>query len=261
MVNGVLTKQWIYRDQLKPVAELDGTGNIISEFIYGTKANTPDLVIRGGNTYRVVSDQLGSPVLAINTANSSDIPFQATYAAFGERTLVAGADSWMPFGFAGGIYDPDTGLTRFGLRDYDFRIGRWISKDSSFNLRGETNAYAYVGSDPLNRTDSVGAYMDQECAYKVEQGCRDGCQGVCGGFFDAACVQACIFSAGLIESLSPGRICNNEPWQQRHNCFAESQAVFQSCYDRGGLWGDCEAAQSAYYDACMFASGRGDLAQ
>ena len=29
MVNGVLTKQWLYRDQLKPVAELDGVGNVV----------------------------------------------------------------------------------------------------------------------------------------------------------------------------------------------------------------------------------------
>ena len=79
MVNGVLVKQWLYRDQLKPVAELDGAGNMVAEFIYGTKVKVPDLVIRGGVTYRIVSDQLGSPVLAINTANSSDVPFQATY--------------------------------------------------------------------------------------------------------------------------------------------------------------------------------------
>ena len=72
MVNGVLTKQWLYRDQLKPVAELDGAGNIVSEFIYGTKSNVPDLVVRGGVTYRIVSDQLGSPMMAINTAKSSD---------------------------------------------------------------------------------------------------------------------------------------------------------------------------------------------
>jgi RHS repeat-associated protein len=30
-----------------------------------------------------------------------------------------------PFGFAGGLYDPDTKLTRFGARDYDASIGRW----------------------------------------------------------------------------------------------------------------------------------------
>jgi RHS repeat-associated protein len=156
MVNGVLVKQWLYRDQLKPVAELDGAGNLMSEFIYGTKGNVPDLVIRGGATYRLVSDQLGSPLMAINTANSSDVPFQSTYAAFGERTLVGGADDWMPFGFAGGLYDPDTKLTRFGARDYDARFGRWVSKDPIRFRGGSVDLYGYVLNDPVNLTDSWG---------------------------------------------------------------------------------------------------------
>jgi tetratricopeptide (TPR) repeat protein len=59
--NGVLLKQWVYRDALKPVAELDGAGNLVSEFVYGSKSSVADYVRRGGNTYRVISDQLGSP--------------------------------------------------------------------------------------------------------------------------------------------------------------------------------------------------------
>jgi len=55
--NGVLLKQWLYRDALKPVAELDGSGNLVSEFVYGSKSNVPDYVVRGGATYRVISDQ------------------------------------------------------------------------------------------------------------------------------------------------------------------------------------------------------------
>ena len=31
-------------------------------------------------------------------------------------------------GFAGGLYDADTGLVRFGARDYDPAIGRWTAK-------------------------------------------------------------------------------------------------------------------------------------
>ena len=51
--NGVLLKQWIYRDALKPVAELDGAGNLVAQFVYGAKGNVPDYVVRGGATYRV----------------------------------------------------------------------------------------------------------------------------------------------------------------------------------------------------------------
>lgn len=35
----------------------------------------------------------------------------------------------VPFGFAGGLHDRDTGLVRFGYRDYDPDIGRWTAKD------------------------------------------------------------------------------------------------------------------------------------
>jgi RHS repeat-associated protein len=156
MVNGTLVKQWLYRDEFKPTAELDGSGNIVAQFVYGTKPNVPDYIIRGGATYRVISDQLGSPVLAVNVANSSDVPLQATYAAFGERTLIAGTDDWMPFGFAGGLYDPDTKLTRFGVRDYDAKIGRWVSKDPIRFYGADANIYVYVGNDPQNWLDSSG---------------------------------------------------------------------------------------------------------
>ena len=36
-----------------------------------------------------------------------------------------------PFGFAGGLYDKDTGLVRFGARDYDASVGRWTSNTTA----------------------------------------------------------------------------------------------------------------------------------
>ncbi len=45
--NGVLLKQWVYRDALKPVAELDGAGALVAEYAYGSKGNVPDYVVRG----------------------------------------------------------------------------------------------------------------------------------------------------------------------------------------------------------------------
>ena len=99
--NGVLLKQWIYRDALKPVAELDGAGSLVRAFVYSSKRSVPDYVVRGASTYRVVSDQLGSPRYAVNIANPSDVPFSAVYTSFGEVT--GSGLEWMPFGFAGGL--------------------------------------------------------------------------------------------------------------------------------------------------------------
>ena len=81
------------------------------------------------------------------------------YDAFGRVTSDSNP-GFQPFGFAGGIYDPDTGLVRFGARDYDAEAGRWTAKDPTLFAGGDANLYAYVGNDPVNRTDHRG--MDDD---------------------------------------------------------------------------------------------------
>jgi RHS repeat-associated protein len=61
-----------------------------------------------------------------------------------------------PFAFAGGLYDPDTGLVRFGARDYDAVTGRWTAKDPILFRGGSANLYSYAGNDPINRIDPRG---------------------------------------------------------------------------------------------------------
>lgn len=55
----------------------------------------------------------------------------------------------------GGLYDPDTGLVRFGARDYDPSIGRWTCKDP-IGLESGPNVYAYCGGNPVNFVDPTG---------------------------------------------------------------------------------------------------------
>src|SRR5207253_2767817 len=38
-VTGTLVKEFLYDGQLRIIAELDGTGNVVSRFVYGTKGN------------------------------------------------------------------------------------------------------------------------------------------------------------------------------------------------------------------------------
>ena len=70
---------------------------------------------------------------------------------------------FQPFGFAGGLLDNETGLVRFGARDYDPETGRWIVKDPLVIYGGDTNLYNYVVGDPVNFIDPMGLKPKEWC--------------------------------------------------------------------------------------------------
>ena len=64
----------------------------------------------------------------------------------------------MPFGFAGGFYDPLTKLVHFGYRDYDPYTGKWTAKDPIGFAGGDSNLYGYILNDPVNLVDPRGEF-------------------------------------------------------------------------------------------------------
>jgi RHS repeat-associated protein len=152
--NGAVTHKWLYKGQLNPVAELDAAGNVVSRFIYGTTYHAPDVMLKGGATYRVVTDHLGSVRLVVDAATGA-VAQRLDYDEWG-RVLVDTNPGFQPFGYAGGLYDSATGLVRFGARDYDAEVGRWTAKDPIRFAGGDENIYAYVGGDPVNLVDPSG---------------------------------------------------------------------------------------------------------
>ncbi len=77
-----------------------------------------------------------------------------------DRPFPVTSPGFQPFGFAGGLYDPDTKLTHFGAREYDASVGRWLTKDPILFAGGDTNLYGYVLQDPINWIDPSGLYPD-----------------------------------------------------------------------------------------------------
>lgn len=104
--------------------------------------------------YRLIFDHLRSVRLVVN-ANTGAIAQRFDFDEFGNITADTNP-GFQPFAFAGGLYDPDTGLTRFGARDYDAQVGRWTAKDPIRFLGGDTNLYGYVLGDPVNLVDPNG---------------------------------------------------------------------------------------------------------
>jgi RHS repeat-associated protein len=153
-INGQLTEQYLYQSQLQIAALIDPNGHLVSRFVYGTKANVPEYMIKADRKYKIFSDHLGSPNLVIDTETGA-IAQQIEYDEFG-AVLSDSNPGFQPFGFAGGLYDRDTGLVRFGARDYDPQVGRWTSKDPIGFEGGDTNLYGYVLNDPINMIDPNG---------------------------------------------------------------------------------------------------------
>ena len=156
--NGTLERGYLYDASPAPVAELDADGTVRSRFVYAPGAHAPSYMLRGGDTYRFVTDDRGSPRLVVNTA-TGQIAQRLDYDAYGVITQDTNPD-FQPFGYAGGLYDPDTKLTRFGARDYDPDSGRWTAKDPIAFAGGDTNLYAYVANDPVNSIDPSGLIVD-----------------------------------------------------------------------------------------------------
>jgi len=168
-VNGVLTQGFLYEGSLNQVAELDGHGHVVSLFVYGSKINVPNYMIKQGITYRILSDHLGSPRLIINV-NDGTVAQRMDYDVFG-NVIQDSNPGFQPFGFAGGIYDVDTGLVRFGARDYDPETGRWTAKDPILFAGGDSNLYGYVSNDPVNFLDTEGtkSSLIQNCKENVNR--------------------------------------------------------------------------------------------
>jgi RHS repeat-associated protein len=156
-LNGVLVAGWLYDERGRVVAELDGNNVLASRFVYGSRSHVPDYMVRGGVTYRIISNHLGSPRLVVDSAANTVVQ-RIDYDAFGnivDETPAPGFQP-IPFGFAGGLYDRYTKFTRFGVRDYDAESGRWTTRDPILFGGQSTNLYAYASNDPINRIDSNG---------------------------------------------------------------------------------------------------------
>lgn len=155
LVNGVVTNRYIYNPEGQLIGELDGSGNLAKTFIYASKSHVPDYFVDSINIrYKLVVDQLGSIRLVVN-ASTGEVVQKMNHDEFG-KILIDTKPMYQPFGFAGGLYDSETKLVRFGVRDYDSQTGRWLSKDPIRFGGGDANLYGYTFNDPVNFVDPTG---------------------------------------------------------------------------------------------------------
>ena len=116
----------------------------------------PVAITKSGTIYYPAFDQAGT-LQAVADA-SGNVVKQVAYDTFGNVINDTAPAFTVPFGFAGGLFDPDTGLVRLGYRDSDPDTGRWTAKDPIFFAGGDTDLYGYVLNDPVNFVDPEGLF-------------------------------------------------------------------------------------------------------
>jgi RHS repeat-associated protein len=155
-VNGVVVEKYLWQGLTRLLAVYDG-GNILRQRFEYADERMPVAMKMGGSTYYLSYDQVGS--LRLVADGSGNVVKRISYDSFGNSLEDTNPSFTIPFGFAGGLHDRDTGLVRFGYRDYDPEVGRWTAKDPIGFDGGVTDLYGYVVNNPVNFIDLYGLEM------------------------------------------------------------------------------------------------------
>ncbi len=101
--------------------------NLVQRFEYADSRMPVSMTTADSTKYYLHYDQVGS-LRAISDTNHNIVK-EIVYDTFGNILTDSNPDFKVSFGFASGLYDQDTKLTRFGYRDYDAYTGKWTAKD------------------------------------------------------------------------------------------------------------------------------------
>jgi len=158
LIDGEVVEKYLWADLTTLLAIYDKDDNLKQRFAYAN-GRMPVAMTSNGEKYYLHYDQVGS-LRAISRVLSPDNTFEVvkeiTYDTFGNILTDTNPSFTVPFGFAGGLYDADTKLTRFGYRDYDAYTGKWTAKDPIGFDGGDSNLYGYVLGDPVGFFDANG---------------------------------------------------------------------------------------------------------
>ena len=111
---------------------------------------------------------------------------------------------FQPFGFAGGIYNRDTKLIRFGARDCDAETGRGTAKDPIGFGGNDTDLYGYALGDPITLQDPIGhqAFSEKAIVMSVLKGAAVG--GLKGAGVGGLSGKGCGVAVGAIGGAAAG---------------------------------------------------------
>ncbi|QRN54979.1 RHS repeat-associated core domain-containing protein [Dyella caseinilytica] len=163
---GITNRDYIWLDGI-PVANVDTSGSA-STIAY------------------VTADQLGTP-RAIATSNGTtewQLPNQGN--PWNEVSPISSGYTYN-LGLPGQYFDAETGQMNWGFRTYNSGLGRSPQSDPMGLFGGQSSTYAYVGNNPLIRTDPKGLACNGQGCWTTPNERRYLEGGDYLGYYGAAC--------------------------------------------------------------------------
>ena len=172
--SGSATTTFLY-DGDRIAVEYDGNGNLLRRYAYGPSGDNPIVWYEGAavgqsNRRYLHSDHHGS-IIAVTDTNGATLAVNQ-YDPYGLRNSL----NQGRFQYTGQAYVPELGLYYYKARMYNATLGRFMQTDP-VGYKDDLDLYAYVGNDPLDRTDpsgNVGEGAALGCAATAEFGCAPG---------------------------------------------------------------------------------------
>lgn len=155
--NSTNTTWFIYDENDNVVAEYDGAGNLVNEYVYLN--DSPIALIRNSNLYYIYTDHLNTPRAITDTSNNLQWTWE-NKEAFGNNQpdeVVSGFN--FNFRFPGQYFDIETGLNYNINRDYNPVWGRYLQSDP-LGLDAGLNTYGYVEGNSLKYIDPTGEFLN-----------------------------------------------------------------------------------------------------
>ena len=152
---------WYVHDGDNVIMELSDKDKVSAYYTHGPQTDSPLSMERGGKTYHLHRDYLGS-VIALSSS-SGKIVQQYAYDAFGNITHIDKEGNKVDspsidnlFTYASREWDEDMEVFDNRARFLDPGTGRFISEDPIGFSGLDTNLYRYVNNNPINATDPYG---------------------------------------------------------------------------------------------------------
>src|SRR5450755_2103731 len=170
------------------------TGTSAPTYVLHDQQGTPLGMMRNGNVYAFITDNLGSVTHLIDTSGATDAAY--AYDPYGNQVSQSGGEDLLSLlGYAGALTHPApdqgapaTGYTHLGNRWQNPATATFRQQDNINKLASpaSANTYTYAADNPANYTDPTERGGIGSCIIDLTTGIGLGIFGVVSGFFGIA---------------------------------------------------------------------------